>query len=61
MPSANAASSPDFDARQAPGALLYEDSDIPPGITIAQWRRARRAGVLSSGRRWFVRRWPRTT
>ena len=57
MPSANAATSPDFDARQARGALLYEDSDIPPGMTIAQWRRAR---VLSSGRRRFLRRRPRT-
>jgi len=58
MLSANAA---DFDPRQAPGALLYEDSDIPPGMTIAQWRRARGAGVVSAGRRWFLRRRPRTT
>jgi hypothetical protein len=57
---ANAASSPDFDARHVPGALLYEDSDIPQGMTIAQWRRSRAAAVALSGRRWFVRRRPRS-
>ena len=58
---ANDASASDFDARRAPGALLYEDSDIPPGMTIAQWRSARVATVASPGRRWFLRRRPRTT
>jgi hypothetical protein len=60
MPVTNSASSSDFDARQAPGALFYEDSDIPQGMTIAQWRRSRPAAVTSSGRRWFVRRRPRS-
>jgi len=57
---ANRSSSSDFDPRQAPGALLYEASDIPQGMTIAQWRRSRVAAVALSGRRWFVRRRPRS-
>jgi hypothetical protein len=59
MPAANAAASPDFDARQAHGALLYEDSDIPQGMTVAQWRRSRAATVVSPDRRRFKRRRPR--
>jgi hypothetical protein len=60
MPATHAASASDFDARRAPGALLYEDSDIPHGMTIAQWRRSRAATVVASDRRWFVRRRPRS-
>jgi hypothetical protein len=41
MLTTDAASSSDFEARQAHGALLYEHSDIPQGMTIAQWRRWR--------------------
>jgi hypothetical protein len=55
----SSASSSDFDARQALGALLYEDSDIPQGMTVAQWRRSRAATVVSSDRRRFKRRRPR--
>jgi hypothetical protein len=60
MPATNASSSSDFDARRAAGALLYEDSDIPQNMTIAQWRRSRMATVLSPDRRRFMRRRPRT-
>ena len=56
MPATNAASPSGFDPRQAPGALLYEDSDIPQGMTIAQWRRSRATAAESSDRRGFMRR-----
>jgi hypothetical protein len=60
MLTADAASSSDFEARQAPGALLYEHSDIPQGMTIAQWRRSQAATVVMSDHRRFLRRRPRT-
>jgi hypothetical protein len=53
-------SSSDFDARLAPGALLYEHSDIPQGMTIAQWRRSQAATIVMSDRRRLLRRRPRT-
>jgi hypothetical protein len=54
-------SSSDFQARQANGAFLYEHSDIPPGMRIAQWRRSQTVTVMISDRRRFLRRRPRTT
>jgi hypothetical protein len=60
MLTADAASSSDFEARQAHGALLYEHSDIPQGMTIAQWRRSQAVTVPMSDSRWFLRRRPRT-
>jgi hypothetical protein len=54
------ASSSDFEARHAHGALLYEHSDIPQGMTIAQWRRSHAATVVMSDHRRFLRRRPRT-
>jgi hypothetical protein len=59
MPATNASTS-HFDARQAHGALLYEESDIPRDMTIAQWRRSRVSTVASSDRPGFMRRLPRT-
>ena len=45
------ASAQEFEARHARGALLYEQSDIPEGMTIAQWRRSRAPAVTISARR----------
>jgi hypothetical protein len=56
----NDASSTKITARQARGALLYEHSDIPEGMTIAQWRRSQAATVVMADRRRFLRRRPRT-
>jgi hypothetical protein len=53
-------SSSDFDPRQAHGALLSEHTDIPQGMTIAQWRRSQAATVMMSDRRRFLRRRPRS-
>jgi hypothetical protein len=60
MLTTDAASSSDFEARQAHGALLYEHSDIPQGMTIAQWRRSQAATVVMSDHRRLLRRRPRT-
>jgi hypothetical protein len=60
MLTADPLSSSAFDARQAQGALLYEHSDIPQGMTIAQWRRSQAATVVMSDHRRFMRRRPRT-
>jgi hypothetical protein len=60
MLTTNSASSSDFEAHKAHGALLYEDSDIPQGMTIAQWRRSQAATVVVSDQRRFLRRRPRT-
>jgi hypothetical protein len=60
MLTADAASASDFEARQAHGALLYEHSDIPQGMTIAQWRRSQAVTVPMSDPRRFLRRRPRT-
>ena len=32
-------------------SIMFEAADIPPDMTIAQWR-AQRAPVVRSGRRW---------
>jgi hypothetical protein len=56
----DAASSSGFEARQAQGALLYEHTDIPEGMTIAQWRRSQAATVVMSDHRRVLRRRPRT-
>lgn len=50
---------PAFEARQAHGALLYEHTDIPEGMTVAQWRRTQAATVVMSDHRRFLRRRPR--
>jgi hypothetical protein len=50
----------DLEARQAHGALLYEGSDVPQGMTIAQWRRTQAATGLRSDHRRFLRRRLRT-
>ena len=43
-------------------ALMYEASDIPPDMTLAQWRLAKRsAGVRSRRRRRVVRALRRRT
>jgi hypothetical protein len=55
----DAASSSAFEARQAHGALLYEHTDIPEGMTVAQWRRTQAATVVMSDHRRFLRRRPR--
>jgi hypothetical protein len=60
MLTTDAASASDFEARRAHGALLYGHSDIPQGMTIAQWRRSQAATVVMSDHRRFVRRRPRT-
>jgi hypothetical protein len=57
---ADATSSSAFEARHARGALLYEHTDIPEGMTIAQWRRTQTATVVMSDHRRFLRRRPRT-
>jgi hypothetical protein len=37
-------------------AIMLEAADIPPDMTIAQWRSRRQATGSSSGRRWRRRR-----
>ena len=43
-PTREAASVPVMADHRPPHTLVYVDSDIPEGMTLAEWRRSRRAG-----------------
>ena len=51
---------PRLDASRAPGALQVEHCDVPPEMTLGEWRRhcaaQRRAGDEQAGKRRGLRR-----